>query len=140
MLHIKIKDGTLELLAQRQTVDINPLPHHKGKEACHMESHLKDGELSTKSWPKKRQLKNDDELGLILNELARKIIGDSTKPIANMIRDMLFTRERKTANKRARAQHLIYLDKEVIDLDMFPDIDEGILDFPPEIQPPELQL
>lgn len=104
------------------------------------ESHLEDGESSTKSWLEKRQFKDDQELRLALNKLARKIIGDSTQLTADIIKDMLSARESKIANKKARAQHLIYLDKEVIDLDMLPDIEKGTLDFPPEIQPPELQL
>lgn len=97
------------------------------------ESHIEDGESCTKSWLEKRQFKDDQELRLALNKLARKIIGDSTQPTTDIIRDMLSARESKIVSKKAHAQQLIYLDKEVIDLDILPDIEKGTLDFPPEI-------
>ena len=36
IFHAKINDGTLELSSQRQTIDSNPLPRHKGKEVVAM--------------------------------------------------------------------------------------------------------
>ena len=36
IFHAKINDGTLELSSQRQTIDTNPLPRHKGKEVVAM--------------------------------------------------------------------------------------------------------
>ncbi|GMN47534.1 hypothetical protein TIFTF001_016713 [Ficus carica] len=49
---------------------------------------------------------------------------NTPQSFAALDRDMLSARESKIASKKARAQHLIYLDKEVIDLDMLPDIEK----------------